>query len=84
LIVTRPWLFLLIVDTLALLVGAYMVYGVLTRKKELVEPPDKWGQFRLSPYRLFGKEFTGPYHLFVGILFIFMALFGLAFFFFQQ
>jgi hypothetical protein len=82
--VTRAWMFFLIVDALAIAVGVYMVYGVLRGHKELVEPPDKRGQFRLSPYRLFGKEFTGPYHLFVGILFIFMALFGLAFFFFQQ
>lgn len=81
---TRAWLFFLVVDSLALLVGAYIVYGVLTRKKDLVGPPDKWGQFRLSPYRLFGKELTGAYHLVVGLLFIVMALFGLAFFFLQQ
>lgn len=75
-------MFFLIVDALALLVGAYMVYGVLRGHKELVEPHPRWG--RCFPYKHFGKEFTGPYHLFVGALFIFMALFGLAFFFFEQ
>lgn len=85
---TGAWLLFLIVDALVLLVGVYLVYGVVTGQKELVEPPTKWGRFPLFPYwyldKLFGKNFAGAYHLLVGILFIIMALFGLTFFLFQQ
>ena len=82
------WLLFLVVDALALMIGAYLVYATLAGKKDLTEPPTKWARIPLFPYwyfeRLFGKSFATAYHVFIGLLFIVMALFGLVYFLIQQ
>jgi hypothetical protein len=85
---TAAWLLFLVVDALVLMMGIYLVYASLAGKKDLTEPPTKWGRIPVFPYwyfeKLFGKGVATSYHVLIGFLFIVMALFGLAYFLTQQ
>jgi hypothetical protein len=74
---TRALLFFLIVDALALLLGAYLIYGFVKGHKVIVDPPAARGSYVLWFEKLFGKGFVGYFHAFFGLLVIIFAVFGL-------